>query len=660
MQAQQESLYFDTSSINIKKKKFASFKQLIPLKSTTSNTELLDRYDICTFLWNLEAFQAIKPAQQRNDDNSWTMFIHCPNCADQQHPESLFTLHITPESFTLLIHAWCPHQHWIIKTRDDIKGGKLRLTSLDTRIQKTFESDHPFRVFGKFLLKHYTGNWHPGEEDFLKANCLSQSTQFAVRSLQNHTESLDALVHNTPGYWTISVKDADSNSQLLFNQREVVQITWIHPKALDVLAKSQYIQLDASFEALRPYIYSIPLGMLHNNAVPLGLQLSPTEREDHYSCFFDQLTHLIDELDVPGNISSITNQPILSDEGTALKAFCESRNFIQFHCYRHLLESFGSSSFVGLIVQRLLFTSSLEEYEAELPQAFADLHEIDQRNQISIAQRNKLERLFNWTYDSSVMEFRPRDPENIDFAQALWNRSEYRVSTCSNHVERLHRTCNEAARTCLTLVHRLQQVIKVINEKFARVRTNPNFQAKEKFKSLRAKAKDIHLPASSQCTRAACHWGEIYSKRFGIDSFPCLHRVLSVTLEELHFPIIPTFSDSIQESHIDLQEAPIDWAFRTAHLTRTHLEPLSETEEVAETIQNPLAVPTWKNSHRFLLQLSHELLTLDNIDIALFDSQLIEVSSRWTLFLRENALDEDDIFVRARFRLGMWSHSQFL
>jgi hypothetical protein len=422
-------------------------------------------------------------------------------------------------------------------------------------------------------------------------------------------------------------------------------MTWIHPKALDVSASSQYLQLDASFEALRPFIYSIPLGMLYNNALPLGLQISPTEREDHYSSFFDRLTHQIAEVYGPENTASITGLPILSDEGTALKAFCETCHINQFLCYRHLLESIGSSTFVGLIVQRLLFTSCLEEYEAELPQAFADLHEVDQRDLITRAQKKKLERLFNWEYNENNKAFQPANDGTVDFKQALWNRAAHWVSTCSNHVERLHRTCNEAISLCSNFVHRLAKVIEVINEKF---------------KALRSKAKDIHLPASSVCIHPMCHWGEIYAKRFGIDRFPCIHRVLSMSLEELTFPIIPTFIDSTQESIVEIKEAPIDWVCRAFHLTSSYVEPLSATEEIGETLQNHQAVPTWKNSHRFLRKLTYELLTLDGNNASLFDSQLIEVSSRWSVFLLINNLDEDDIVARARFRLGMWLHSEFL
>jgi hypothetical protein len=136
MESVPENLTFETASKNIKRHKFATFKHLIPLISTTTLTDEIDRYDLYTFFWNLDAFQADKPTRQRSDDNSWTMFIHCLQCTQEEHPEPLFTLHLRPEKFSLLIHAWCPHQQWIIKKRDDIKGGILRLTSLDTRNQK--------------------------------------------------------------------------------------------------------------------------------------------------------------------------------------------------------------------------------------------------------------------------------------------------------------------------------------------------------------------------------------------------------------------------------------------------------------------------------------------------------------------------------------------
>jgi hypothetical protein len=70
---------------------------------------------------------------------------------------------------------------------------------------------------------------------------------------------------------------------------EVLWGVWIPPWALDVLHNCSYLQLDASFRAILPYVYLIPLGIKANESFPLAVVFWLVESFELYQVFEDPI-----------------------------------------------------------------------------------------------------------------------------------------------------------------------------------------------------------------------------------------------------------------------------------------------------------------------------------------------------------------------------------
>jgi hypothetical protein len=98
----------------------------------------------------------------------------------------------------------------------------------------------------------------------------------------------------------------------------------------------------------------------------------------------------MEELDMP--LYKI--KPILSDEGSGLKSYASSLDVEHFLCHRHILEGFGSGTFVAALANRLLRAGTDEDYLATAEQVYLDLHILHTRRLISDAQLTRFIDLF--------------------------------------------------------------------------------------------------------------------------------------------------------------------------------------------------------------------------------------------------------------------------
>jgi hypothetical protein len=269
---------------------------------------------------------------------------------------------------------------------------------------------------------------------------------------------------------------------------EVIQLTYIHPKAIFLVENAHYFELDSSFSALEPYVYSIPLAIINNNALPLGIQLSPTESSEHYQTFFQHLEQII-------GIEGVFKQKIwLSDQGSGIKKFVVDNAGMHFLCFRHLVEAIGSSTFAALIASRLLFTTGPEEYKIELTQALEDMNLMIEEGEPSFSekQQKQLCNLFELQkIDNTISTQNSGEP---NYFQSRWNRSRFRVTTCSNHSERLHRECKDKTIHHTSVLQNLDIVLKVLDDKFHVVTEDPNRQAKCQFSKLKKAAEQNETP----------------------------------------------------------------------------------------------------------------------------------------------------------------------
>jgi hypothetical protein len=128
-----------------------------------------------------------------------------------------------------------------------------------------------------------------------------------------------------------------------------VCLTCLAPWAICALRQADDYELDCSFKALKPYVYSIPLAVKANVGIPLGIVMTPSERQ----AVFEHLANVLAEQGF--SRCELFELPLLSDDGTALRSYAdgnaEREGYHRHHYlgYRHLLELIGSATIVAIL-----------------------------------------------------------------------------------------------------------------------------------------------------------------------------------------------------------------------------------------------------------------------------------------------------------------------
>ena len=113
-------------------------------------------------------------------------------------------------------------------------------------------------------------------------------------------------------------------------------------------------------------------------------------------------------------------------------------------------------------------------------------------------------------------------------------------------------------------------------------------QAKKLLEKMRIKALQQNIQQIKNCN---CGWGEIYSNRFGIPNFPCLHTVLNEKIEIQNL-FLPPKGQQIKHVHVFSE---IDkWDFSPNH--SINLSPLIQGEIEFEHLSLEM------NTKNFLIQ----------------------------------------------------------
>jgi hypothetical protein len=82
--------------------------------------------------------------------------------------------------------------------------------------------------------------------------------------------SLEDLVQSLPGNVSVYTATIPANLPFTFHDSPVACLKWIPPWAADVFHMCDYLQLDTSFRAVEPDVYTIPLAMLRWNVANCG------------------------------------------------------------------------------------------------------------------------------------------------------------------------------------------------------------------------------------------------------------------------------------------------------------------------------------------------------------------------------------------------------
>jgi hypothetical protein len=309
--------------------------------------------------------------------------------------------------------------------------------------------------------------------------------------------------------------DRSNELELQYKDKGVVALIWVPPWAIEVFFyHCSYIELDMSFRALEPYVYSIPLAINANESFPLAFIIGQTESVELYSLFF----HAMSKIGIPEE--DLKAKPFLTDQHKALKAVCEDGT--HFICLRHLIENFGSNSFIGQIVRRLAFSSTPAEFDYQSEISFRDIEALKRRH---VTFSNvQLKRLCKW-FGRMSSSGEPQFDYTVWEQQSIWIRALFGVSTCSNHIEGFHRALNEAARKPRTLAKKLRKILDCIANRYDSASRYQHKQGTKLLTKLKQQQKYLEFRSHAECTDIRCGWKAYYTHLMRVNYFPCVHKV---------------------------------------------------------------------------------------------------------------------------------------
>jgi hypothetical protein len=420
--------------------------------------------------------------------------------------------------FAISMITYCRHQiHFELYVQSGIHVRYISPPHLVKR--EEWETCHPFRVIGKFLFN--APDFPISGKTYYLEQFYSRAQQYNLAIKAEQSAYLEEIVRNLPGNISLFITRYPNNLQLQYDCNGVAALVWIPPWSVDVFWRCNYIELDTSFRALKPYVYCIPLAIHANEAFPLALIVGLSETVELYNLFFNAM----DSIGITREL--IIQKPFLTDQHKALKTACAgSTHFI---CLRHLIENFGARSFIGQIVRRLAFSTTPTEFLYQAHVSVQDIIALQERGALNEKHVKKLFKRFGTLGPGDQMNF-SLDTWND---QAIWTRATRGVSTCSNHIEGFHRSLNEATSRHVMLTRRLYKVLKCIQKRYEFAQLYQHSQGTKLLKKLRIKQKSLRLIRCDECHDTRCGWKAYYSSLFLTD-FPCIHEVGSRTVTWYH------------------------------------------------------------------------------------------------------------------------------
>ena len=267
-------------------------------------------------------------------------------------------------------------------------------------------------------------------------------------SVKGFDDFLQILYH-LPGFVYIEFSEIAQDEGYSFNFQDVKvsikNIIWIMPWAFEIIESyTHYLQLDASFKALKPYKFCIYHSIFFNASLPFALSIGPKENKYLYNLLFDSLS--IFEL----NQEIFEKKVVLSDLGKPLKKFCKLHSNIQYFCHRHIIQIFGPRSALGIWAARLLKCKNEINYIQEREYIFTEIEEFENvKNSPLIGDDDQILKDFEiMLININEVDQMPNKEQiiNSDYYignWAIWIRADHHVAPCSNHSEGSHGNINK-------------------------------------------------------------------------------------------------------------------------------------------------------------------------------------------------------------------------
>ena len=430
---------------------------------------------------------------------------------------SLIDKSLNPNYWTKFIDPYLDSKgfnSYFLKTQISVDEILKRFNSAECN----YPAEHPYRKVGHYIF-------HNTNDVILKFQL--QNTTYSITSQKRFSGGdtnnipLD-FFNNLEGYTSINYTDnIFFPMKAIDNQGNILPIhslIYISPLYKDIIQRSNCIELDTSFFAMRPYVYCVPYGIINNESIAIGLSVGPTETKQLYMQFYE----LIKDSDSE-TFDILKTKPIISDEGVALIAFANDLSLEQFFCFKHLINKFGPNSQIAAIVRSLLFKQSREEFDIFWERNLSSITEIYLRS--NDKQKKQFEKLFLTEFDTETSSF---SCPQFD-SQALWTRGPKRIPTCSNHSEANHMHINEKIGKTILFSKRIKKILEYLQKKEKKFLTRPNLQ--RLLQNIKKKRNYILNYKDLSNDHCQCRI-DFFKNNLYNTQLPCVHNIVDYHLDK--------------------------------------------------------------------------------------------------------------------------------
>lgn len=115
-----------------------------------------------------------------------------------------------------------------------------------------------------------------------------------IKKIINPDDSIEGILNNLGG---MLFNFQNPNEEISIDIYPFKIFSWLSPYLKQIVESDEFnimttIELDATFDALEPYVICIPVIINRNTGIPLGLLVSISESTSLYSLFFESLKQI--------------------------------------------------------------------------------------------------------------------------------------------------------------------------------------------------------------------------------------------------------------------------------------------------------------------------------------------------------------------------------
>jgi hypothetical protein len=351
----------------------------------------------------------------------------------------------TVTSFMGMTFEWKDAEHVEIRLphHDEDWGAQHPLVELFHRAE-THQQMHVIRPgLARMFPKSIVDDWH-----------LTLMQRAADKNIRGE---LEALCEGFTKFYTLA---GDDYGLLRLGRKgegdQLFGLSWIFPWAAHVVKYlgPNCLELDGTFESMKPYTLEIIEAIVANESIPIGLAIFPTETAKSYHRLH---THLAEVLG-PGGEELLQRIPILSDMGAQLGKFTRKKWLRWLICHRHLLQSVGASSIGGDWFRRLLDAGDLAEAKQVVDAIEIEQEALGRRGKILFRRDSHRQHL------KAMMDAVRSNDVNQLAGWARWMR--LGCPTTTNAAESIHARLNELCRHSQSFFHSLSIVKEYLWRRF--------------------------------------------------------------------------------------------------------------------------------------------------------------------------------------------------